>query len=251
MAITLTQLRAFLAVTRAGGVHEAARHLYVSQPSVSAALAALQRELGVALVERRGRGIRLTAAGQSFAPYAAEVLGLLDQGRQAAHEAERPQLARIRVVAVNTAGEYLMPPILQAYRQQEPRAEVLLEIVNRRDPLPAVRVKGPYLAMVTIAFGFIVEHAAVEWRGLTGGQSGIMGIPQPAAFGTALGERGIALLAIGAAALSDGPLADRDESSASRASDTNGASATGSGSGGGEGAATVSGTPEAAESACG
>jgi len=153
MAITLTQLRAFLAVTRAGGVHEAARHLYVSQPSVSAALAALQRELGVALVERRGRGIRLTAAGQSFAPYAAEVLGLLDQGRQAAHEAERPQLARIRVVAVNTAGEYLMPPILQAYRQQEPRAEVLLEIVNRRAMLERVESRQADLGVGGRPFG--------------------------------------------------------------------------------------------------
>ena len=62
--------------------------------------------------------------------------------------------------------------------------------------MPALRVKGPYLAMVTIAFGFIVEHAAVEWRGLTGGQNGIMGIPSPSAFGTGFGERGVALFAI-------------------------------------------------------
>ena len=43
--------------------------------------------------------------------------------------------------------------------------------------LPALRVRGPYLAMVTIAFGFVVENAAVEWRGVTGGQNGIMGVP--------------------------------------------------------------------------
>jgi ABC-type branched-subunit amino acid transport system ATPase component/ABC-type branched-subunit amino acid transport system permease subunit len=66
--------------------------------------------------------------------------------------------------------------------------------------LPAVRVKGPYLAMVTIAFAFVVEHAAVEWRGLTGGQNGIMGVPQPSAFGFAFGERGVALAAIAVAA---------------------------------------------------
>ena len=69
--------------------------------------------------------------------------------------------------------------------------------------LPAVRVRGPYLAMVTIAFGFIVEHVAVEWRGVTGGQNGIMGIPQPAPFGVAFGERGVALMAIVVAALVD------------------------------------------------
>lgn len=67
--------------------------------------------------------------------------------------------------------------------------------------LPALRVKGPYLAMVTIAFGFIVEHGAVEMRGLTGGQNGIMGVPTISAFGVAFGERGVALAAIVLAAL--------------------------------------------------
>ena len=62
--------------------------------------------------------------------------------------------------------------------------------------LPAMRVRGPYLAMVTIAFGFVVENLAVEWRGVTGGQNGIMGVPQPSLFGFALGERGVAIAAI-------------------------------------------------------
>ena len=62
--------------------------------------------------------------------------------------------------------------------------------------LPALRVRGPYLAMVTIAFGFMVEHGASEWRDLTGGQNGIMGIPSPSLAGTSFGGRGIALLAL-------------------------------------------------------
>ncbi|MFA6262599.1 MAG: branched-chain amino acid ABC transporter ATP-binding protein/permease [Bacteroidia bacterium] len=66
--------------------------------------------------------------------------------------------------------------------------------------LPALRVKGPYLAMVTIAFGFIVEHVIVEARDLTGGQNGLMGIAAPALFGLK-GERAIALLALAAAAV--------------------------------------------------
>ena len=129
--LTVTQLRAFLAVARSGGVQTAASQLHVSQPSVSAALGALARELGVQLVERDGRGVRLTEAGSAFVPYAAEVLGLLDQGRQAAVEADGVRRARIRVVAVNTAGEYLLPPLIQAYRREHPGAEILLEIGNR------------------------------------------------------------------------------------------------------------------------
>ncbi len=61
--------------------------------------------------------------------------------------------------------------------------------------VPALRVKGPYLAMITIAFGFIVEHALIEGGALTGGQNGLMGIVQPA-IGSLGGDRGVAMLAI-------------------------------------------------------
>ena len=87
MAVTLTQLVAFLAVVRRGSVTAAAEELVVTQPSVSAAVAALERELGVALTERAGRTLRPTPAGAAYAPYAADVLGLLEQGARAAREA--------------------------------------------------------------------------------------------------------------------------------------------------------------------
>lgn len=51
---------------------------------------------------------------------------------------------------------------------------------------PTVRVRGVYLAVITIAFGLIVENAAIEWQGLTGGPMGITGIPKPTAFGIPL-----------------------------------------------------------------
>lgn len=51
---------------------------------------------------------------------------------------------------------------------------------------PTVRVRGVYLAVVTIAFGIIVENVAIEWQSLTGGTTGITSIPSPNAFGFAL-----------------------------------------------------------------
>jgi branched-chain amino acid transport system ATP-binding protein len=45
--------------------------------------------------------------------------------------------------------------------------------------IPALRVSGPYLAMITIAFAFVVHHGLIEWRGVTGGSNGLMGIPLP------------------------------------------------------------------------
>ena len=67
--------------------------------------------------------------------------------------------------------------------------------------IPALKVRGPYLAMVTIAFGFVVEQGAAEWQGLTGGWNGLSGIPGPSVFGTDIGERGIAYLTLALVAL--------------------------------------------------
>ncbi|MFJ3316668.1 ATP-binding cassette domain-containing protein [Herbaspirillum huttiense] len=66
--------------------------------------------------------------------------------------------------------------------------------------LPALRVKGPYLAMITIAFSFIIQHAIIELRDLTGGQNGIMGLAAPAFLGLQA-ERAIAVLGLITAAV--------------------------------------------------
>ncbi len=62
--------------------------------------------------------------------------------------------------------------------------------------LPALRVSGPYLAMMTIAFAFIIEHGAIEWHLLTGGSNGLMGFPSPMFFGHTMDEADIALMSI-------------------------------------------------------
>jgi branched-chain amino acid transport system ATP-binding protein len=67
--------------------------------------------------------------------------------------------------------------------------------------IPALRVRGPYLAMVTIAFGFVIEQGAAEWQDLTGGWNGLSGIPSPTVFGADIGEKGIAYLTVALTAL--------------------------------------------------
>lgn len=132
MAVTVTQLLAFLTVVRRGSVTAAAEELVVTQPSVSAAITALQRQLGVTLTERDGRTLRPTAAGAAYAPYAAHVLGLLDQGARAAREAAEHGRT-LRISAVTTAGEYLVAPLLRAFRERHPDLEISLDVGNRDD----------------------------------------------------------------------------------------------------------------------
>jgi DNA-binding transcriptional LysR family regulator len=129
--MTLTQLRSFVEVASTGSVRQAAAHLVVSQPAVSAAVAALQRDLGVPLVAREGRGLELTPAGRVFAGYARQVLGLLDEARVAAAGQLSPERGRVRLAAVTTAGEHVLPPYLAAFRTRCPEAEVTLEVGNR------------------------------------------------------------------------------------------------------------------------
>jgi DNA-binding transcriptional LysR family regulator len=131
MAVTLTQLTAFLTVVRRGSVTAAAEELVVTQPSVSAAVSALERELGVELTERSGRALRPTAAGAAYVPYATDVLGLLQKGARAAREAAEQEPRTLRISAVTTAGEYLVPQLIQAFREQRPDVEVSLDVGNR------------------------------------------------------------------------------------------------------------------------
>jgi ABC-type branched-subunit amino acid transport system ATPase component/ABC-type branched-subunit amino acid transport system permease subunit len=77
-----------------------------------------------------------------------------------------------------------------------PAAVALAAVVGAGVGLAALRVSGPYLAMVTIAFGFIVEYLAIEWKGVTGGANGLMNIPHPAVPGYEFGDRALAFLAI-------------------------------------------------------
>ncbi|MEA2940272.1 MAG: branched-chain amino acid transport system ATP-binding protein livF [Bradyrhizobium sp.] len=83
-----------------------------------------------------------------------------------------------------------------------PLAGVIAGAIGLLLSLPALRVSGPYLAMVTIAFAFIVQHLSIEWRELTGGSNGLMGLPPPSIAGSVFSEREIALLAIAVAGAS-------------------------------------------------
>jgi len=133
LAITLTQLSAFVCVVRHGSVTAAAEELFVTQPSVSAAVAALEREVGAKLLERDGRGLRPTEAGAAFAPYASHVLGLLEQGSRAAQEVASGGRATLRISAVTAAGDHVVPQLIRAFRDAHPELDISLHIGNRSE----------------------------------------------------------------------------------------------------------------------
>lgn len=123
---------------RGGSVTAAADELVVTQPSVSAAVSALSRELGTPVTEREGRGIRPTAAGDAFAPFAADVIGLLEEGQRAAREAAHLADRRLRLAAVTTAAESFVPPLMRVFGQSNEDIGLTLAVGNREQVLDLV-----------------------------------------------------------------------------------------------------------------
>ena len=125
---TEARLRTLVALAATGSVRGAASRLTVTESAVSASIGALARELGVPLVEPVGRGLRLTASGTVYARYARRVLGLLDEGAAAAAAELDPERGRLRLAAVTTAGEHLLPALLAEFRRQHPGIALALEV---------------------------------------------------------------------------------------------------------------------------
>src|SRR5205823_6663542 len=124
--LDVSRLRVIDAVARHGSVTAAARELSYSQPSISHHLARLEAETGAQLLQRVGRGIRLTQAGQLLAGRAAEILG-----RVAAAEAELSAhvgltAGRVRLAGFSSAIGSLVPRAMAALAREHPGLQISL-----------------------------------------------------------------------------------------------------------------------------
>ena len=126
--MTESRLRSLVALADTGSVRAAAMQLYVTESAVSSAVTSLAKELGVPLVERAGRGVRLTPAGEAYLTYARQIIGLLEQGRAAARGESDPAHGRLRLAAVTTAADQLLPALLAGFRAAYPEVELTLEV---------------------------------------------------------------------------------------------------------------------------
>ncbi len=112
------QVEAFVQVSAHNSFSRAAEVLQLTQPSITARIQSLEREVGEELFERGGRGVRLTDAGHSFLPYAERILQTLVEGRDAIDEVRNVQLGSLRLGSALTISTYVLPHILHAFRGQ-------------------------------------------------------------------------------------------------------------------------------------
>ena len=128
---TEARLRAFVAVAETGSVRAAAQRLVVTELAVSAAVSALTRDVGAPLLQRQGRGLRLTVPGHTYAGYARTILGLHAEALAAARGDADPSRGTVRLAAVTTAGEHVLPVVLASFRAAYPGIELGLDVGTR------------------------------------------------------------------------------------------------------------------------
>src|SRR3954453_16134465 len=124
--LDVTRLRIIDAVARSGSVTAAAKELSYSQPSVSHHLARLEAETGAQLLQRVGRGIRLTPAGRLLADRAAEILGRIDAADAELSAHVGLTSGRVRLAAFASAIGSLLPQAVAALSERHPGLEISL-----------------------------------------------------------------------------------------------------------------------------
>jgi len=124
--LNLVHLRILAAIARHGSVTEAARELHYSQPSVSHHLSRLEAETGVKLVQRVGRGIRLTPEGRLLAHRAAEIVGRVDAATHELAAQVGLQAGRVRLAANASVLSTIVPAAAERLADTYPGIELSL-----------------------------------------------------------------------------------------------------------------------------
>jgi DNA-binding transcriptional LysR family regulator len=125
----IRQVRSFIEVARALSFHQAARRLHLSQPALSAQVKALEQHLGVSLLDRNRRGVRLTPAGTTFLPDAESLLATIHAMEQRVASAASGQTGHLRIGFVASATLEIVPAVALAFQKQYPG--VTLELRNQ------------------------------------------------------------------------------------------------------------------------
>lgn len=158
------RLEYFLAIVEEGGATRAARRLHIAQPSLSQALGALERELGVTLFDRAGRGLQLSAAGRALIGPARQALRSIQAARDAVGEVSRLLAGTLEIAALPTLAVDPLAELVGRFRREHPGVIVRVgEAQGAADTSMRVREGGcelglahlplPHEGLVTVELG--------------------------------------------------------------------------------------------------
>jgi DNA-binding transcriptional LysR family regulator len=126
-------LQTFVAVAELRHFARAADRCNLSQPAVSHQIRLLEEQLGARLLNRDGRRVSLTVAGEMFVEDARRILAAADRARERVQNVAAGTIGRVRIGATETPGLYRLPPLLDRYRAAHPRFALQFTIATEKE----------------------------------------------------------------------------------------------------------------------
>ncbi len=142
------ELRAFAVLVRCGSFTKAARELSLSQSAVSHSIKALETDAGCRLLDRLGKTVRLTLAGEQLLRYSEKILADMDAARAALAQLGKWGHARLRLAANATACQYILPHALRRLQREFPKALIHVETADAPEAIELVRQRQVDIAIV-------------------------------------------------------------------------------------------------------
>ncbi|KPK48007.1 MAG: hypothetical protein AMJ77_01220 [Dehalococcoidia bacterium SM23_28_2] len=142
------QLEAFVQVAAHRSFSRAAEELQLTQPSITARIKALERELGDEVFERSSRGVRLTNAGIIFLPHAERMLQMLREAKGSVEEIRSVQAGTLRLGSALTVSTYVLPRILRTFYSHYPGVEVIVYTGRSEEMLNLVLTDEVHVGLV-------------------------------------------------------------------------------------------------------
>ena len=149
--IQLVQVEGFLEVARRGSVSRAAEALFITQPTLTARLHGLERELGTPLFLRTPHGMRLTDAGRAWIPFAERALRALVDGRDALQQVMTASAGHLMIAAAPAVSTYVLPEMLEKFVAAHPRVEVSVRTGHSEDVVELVLRDEVQIGRVALA----------------------------------------------------------------------------------------------------
>ena len=121
------QLRAFRVLARTGSFTQTARELHLTQSGISHSMKALETEIGCRLLDRLGKKVVLTQAGEQLLQHAEKILIEMEAARESLTQLGKWGRGRLRLGASTTACQHLIPPVLREFKESFPDHAISLE----------------------------------------------------------------------------------------------------------------------------
>ena len=141
------QLRAFATLARTGSFTLAAKELYLSQSAVSHSMKALEQDVGCRLLDRLGKKVLLTQAGEQLLHHAQKILSEMSQARESLRQLGKWGRARLRVGASTTACQYILPAVLREFKESFPQCLINVEPGDTPEAIALLRENRIDLAL--------------------------------------------------------------------------------------------------------